>query len=169
MNWKTLVALPFVGLIVWGVIAAISFGERVGDSWSDTTTTTVTNGLVMVCFGSAMFGVFILSLIIGVALASRLLAQPVRSEQSERGAERGSWLSRRRPSADYVPPGWGDDVVDSYGQPGRIVSIEAPAGARPMLPPQGFQEPAGYLAGPPASGAFDGMEDGNDQRFRMGG
>lgn len=149
MNWKTLAALAVIAVMAYVVMAAISFGERVGDTWSDATTTTVTNGLVMICFGGAMFGIFIISMIVSVALAARLLAIP-RQSQPE------------RPRGWNIPRGWDDNVVDSTGERGRITSIESPIpGLRPMLPANNSL----MLPAMP-SGAFDAMEDNQDRRFK---
>ena len=157
MNWKTLVALPLVGLMVYVVMAAVSFGDRVGSTWSDATTATVTNGLVMVCFGGTLFGVFLISVIIAVALASRLIPQ--------QGAQRPYMPPPERDMGRRIPAGWGDDVVDGEARRGRVVSIEPPAGMRPMLP-----ETSGGLmlpSVPMPSGAFDAMEDTADRRYRL--
>lgn len=168
MKWQTIVALPVVGLMVWIVVAAVSFGEQVGSTWTEGTTATVVNGLVMACFGGAMFGVFIMSLLIGVALASRLMATPARS--GPRAQEPSLWERGR--GRGRIPQGWDDEVVDSYGERGRVVSIDSPVdGLRPMLTGsrQGAHAGQQMFLPPSASGAFDGMDDGDGPRFRTGG
>ena len=165
MRWQTVLALPAVGLVLWIVFAAVSFGEQVGDTWTNETTTTVTNGLVMVCFSAALFGVFIMSLIIGVALASRLIPRPTSMSYHEH--HKGGLPAKGRGRG---PEEWdGDPVVDSYGQRGGIVRIEQPpSGMRPLLGSNGYARgPLVQL--PPPSSAFDGMDDGDDGRFGIRG
>ena len=168
MRWQTIVALPAVGLLVWIVVAAVSFGERVGSTWTEGTTATVVNGLVMACFGGAMFGVFVLSLLVGVALAARLLGTPARS--GPRAQEPSLWERAR--GRGRIPPGWDDEVVDSYSRRGGVVRVDAPVdGLRPLLPGPGQGANGGgqVFMPPSASGAFDGMDDGDGPRFRTGG
>lgn len=154
MNWKTLVALPVIGLMIYIIVAAVSFGDRVGQSWSDATTATVTNGLVMACFGGTLFGVFLISVIVAVALASRLLPQ--------QGVQR-SYLPPEREMGRRVPAGWDNDVVDGEARRGQIVSIEPPAGMRSLLP----EKNSAIMLPPMSSGAFDAMDDAADRRYRL--
>jgi hypothetical protein len=175
MNWKTIVALPAVGLTIWIVVAAVEFGAQVGATWTAGTTSTIVNGLVMVCFGGTMFGVFVLSLIVGTALATRILASAPRQAVRDPLYDRPSLWDRmrgRRGEWDQMPQGWrSDPVLDDLQRGGRVVGVEGPL--RPLLPyGQGGYGQAGYGQGgmlpPPASGAFDGMEDGGDSRFGGG-
>ena len=171
MNWKTLAALPILGLVLWIVVSAIEFGNAVGSTWSDSTTSTLVNGLVMMCWGSGLLFAIIAALLIGVALATRILQTPVPrtyDPPAQRGGygHRAGLLDRLRgrtgPGWDE-PAGWGNEGGYIEGS-SRVVGVEPPLqGMRPMLGPSAGT-PINMLPGP--SGAFDAMEDGNDGRYR---
>jgi hypothetical protein len=167
MNWKTIVILPAAGLSLWIVMSAIEFGNAVGRTWTEGTTNTIVNGLVMVCFSGVLLFAIIGAALIGVALATRILQTPLpRGTQSpERGyGHRPSLWDRMR---GRTGPGWDDPVLGDLEQGGRIVNIEPPIpGMRPMLGP-GMGQGTNMLPGPSGvSGAFDAMDDGQDGRYR---
>ena len=175
MNWKTLVMLPAVGLSLWVVFSAIEFGNAVGRTWTEGTTSTIVNGLVMVCFSGVLLFAIIGAALLGVALATRILQTPM--PKGAGGADRGYGASYRPSLMDRMRgrtgPGWEDPVLSDLENGGRIVNVEPPIpGMRPMLPGGAWGAPAmgqgmtqqNMLSGP--SGAFDAMDDGSDGRYR---
>ena len=159
MNWKVIVMAP-VALLGLGIVAGIaSFFYRVGETWDQGQTNTLVNGLVMVCFGSGMFMAVIASLILGVALAAKILSvkTPAGSGGHGSGAGRG-WGK-----------GWGDDpVLDDLNRGGKVIDVyPSVPGARPMLRGPSAGTPITYQ--PRASGAFDGMDDGDERYGQLRG
>ena len=136
MNWKTLVMLPAVGLSLWIVVSAIEFGNAVGSTWTEGTTATIVNGLVMVCFSGVLLFAIIGAALIGVALATRILQTPM--PKGSQGSDRGYGAPHRPGLWDRMRgrtgPGWEDPVLSDLENGGRIVGIEPPLpGMRPML------------------------------------
>ena len=69
--WKTIVAIvavsPFVALMLGTAILA----SRIGDTWTEATTASLVMGLTVVCGGGSLVLALIVSLIVGIPMASR--------------------------------------------------------------------------------------------------
>lgn len=109
--WKTIVAIvavsPFVALMLGTAILA----ARIGDTWSEATTASLVTGLVAVCGGGFVVIALILSLIVGIPMASRFFFEAGVARRSWDAAPPPRYIDAPRPWQEPRPP----QLTDSQG------------------------------------------------------
>ena len=83
MNWKSIVALMVAAPILALFGGAGLLAWQVGATWTEATTASLITGMVTVCGGGAVVVALILSLIVGIPMATRYFA--------EQGVARKAW------------------------------------------------------------------------------
>ena len=99
MNWKSIVALMVAAPILALFGGAGLLAWQVGATWTEATTASLITGMVTVCGGGAVVVALILSLIVGIPMATRYFA--------EQGVARKAWGDGHAPQPQppmYVYP-----------------------------------------------------------------
>ena len=128
--WKTIVAVVAVSPFVALIVGAATLAMRIGDTWSEATTASLVTGLVAVCGGGFVVIALILSLIVGIPMATRFFFEagvarrPWDAAQSPRYLDAKPWQEPRPPqltdrqSGDWQSSGpaayhlWEEDPVE---------------------------------------------------------
>lgn len=121
MEWKSLVVLMIAApiLALFGGVGLLAW--QIGDTWTEATTASLITGLVTVCGGGAVVMALILSLVVGIPMATRYFA--------EQGIARKAWGDSHPPQ---VPPQY-------YAYPPVQYALPAPQSQRPHQ--SGWREP----------------------------
>lgn len=105
MDWKTAVVAVILAPMLALLGGAGILAWQIGETWTEATTASLVTGLVTVCGGGAVVMALILSLIVGIPMATRFFA--------EQGVARKAWGEGSAPqywqaTGPALPPpnGW---------------------------------------------------------------
>lgn len=129
---KTLSGLATIAILaLFGGVGVLAW--RIGDTWTETTTQSMVTAAATICAGGAVVFALLLSLIVGIPMATRYFA--------ESGKARREW--------DYMPP-----------PPRRMAQLDGYTSGPPMLTAQ-KNDMGTWQSGGPA--AYDLWEEDEEQ------